>query len=138
MVKRKSLTWAAVVGMVALAAAPAAWAGGSASGSQNAAITVAVTVDPDVTSPGKSVTGTGTITNNSATTQRMTVRAAVVFPDRKSFTKDRIITLAPGKSVTLSRTVPIPRLQGKGMYTLTVFATTVEGTSSATVKIDVR
>jgi hypothetical protein len=136
MLKRKFLVLAAA-GMATLWAAPALRAG-SASGAQNSALTVSVNVDPDITSPGRSVTGTGTITNNSATNQRMTLRATIVFPNGKGLSRDRVITLAPGKSFSMSRTVPIPRLQGKGTYSLTVFATTTEGTSSATVKIEVR
>jgi hypothetical protein len=53
-------------------------------------------------------------------------------------TRDRIITIAPGKTLSLTRTIAIDRRQGPGIYTVTVFATTAAGTSSASVRIQVK
>jgi len=137
MLKRRLLPAAVVTGLALLMAAPGVRAI-TASGSQNPALTVTLTVTPDQVNPGSSATGTGYITNNSTTRQRLTVRGSITFPDGRSFNKDRVISIAPGKTLSLSRSIAIDRRQSRGYYRVTVFATTSAGTSSASLKIQVK
>jgi hypothetical protein len=137
MSKRKIVLLAAVAG-VGLVSMPSATKAVTVAGSQNPAITVTLTVTPERLAPGGVATGTGYITNNSTVRQRMTVRGAITFPDGRSFTKDRVISVAPGKTLSLSRTIATDKRQGRGTYIVTVFATTTAGTSQASVKIEVK
>ena len=99
MLHRNLLALLACAGMAHFVMTGAAEAA-TASGSQNPALTVTLTVNPDRLSPGSTATGTGYITNNSTVQQRLTVRGAVRFPDGRVLNRDRVITIAAGKTVS--------------------------------------
>jgi hypothetical protein len=131
MTPRQSPAVLSIAAVVLTLSVSIAWAT-SGTGSQNPNLTVSVSLSPDVVNVGDTLTGSGSVTNNTTARRRVAIVATFTLPNGASYTESKSLRLGAGKTHSLSQSEVIPNGAPSGQYTLTLSATDNNGTSSAT------
>src|SRR3954464_4765051 len=74
----------------------------SGTGTQNSDLTISVSASPDVLTVGDSATISGSVTNNTNKSQKVTIKGVLTLPDGTKYTESRTVTLAAGQSESVS------------------------------------
>jgi hypothetical protein len=113
-------------------------------GTQNPQLTVSAsaasigTPDPDRATIGDTVKVDGSVTNNTAKKQSALVTVTVRDPQGSSIYSDsKNVSLGPRKTISNSYSYVVDESYQKGTYEVTVSATNVKGTSSATATLEI-
>jgi hypothetical protein len=120
-------------------------ANSSITGSQTVTITPAVdldlrlSVDPSTATTGTTVTASASLTNTSAVTRSVTLTATFKYVSAYgtfTFSSSTVsVTLAGGQTLAQSFPFTVDQNTPRGNYTVTVTATDVSGTASATASL---
>lgn len=110
----------------------------AAIGNQNPNLTVQLTLDPTVIIAPATVTGNGSITNNTTKTERVVAKVTIVSPSGVTSTYIEKYVISPGQTVTETVVYEVAADAQKGVYTVTLSATDKAGTSSATEYLTVQ
>jgi uncharacterized protein (DUF58 family) len=119
---------------VALAGAAAALAT-SDTQSQNPALTVSVSLSPDVVAVGDTVAATESVTNTSSSKQVVQVVSTLTYPNGTTASTSTKVALKPGETFSQSASYTRDADDAAGTYTLTVSATSRTGTSTAQASV---
>jgi uncharacterized protein YggE len=113
-------------------------------GSQNPQLTVSAsaasigTPDPDRATIGDTVKVDGSVTNNTAKKQSALVTVTVRDPQGTSiYTDSENVSLRPGETISSSYSYVVDDSYQKGNYEVSISATNVKGTSSATATLEI-
>ncbi len=101
-------------------------------GSQNPDVTVTASLSPDVATAGDTVTGTGTVTNNTDKKRKFRIKAVLTAPDGSTYSLSASVRLEPGETYSQSQSVVVPAEGPLGEYSLTVSVKDKGSRSSAT------
>jgi len=113
-------------------------------GNQNPQLTVSAsaasigTADPDRATIGDTVKVDGSVTNNTAKKQSALVTVTVRDPQGSSiYTDSENVSLGPRKTISKSYSYVVDDSYQKGNYEVSISATNVKGTSSATATLEI-
>jgi hypothetical protein len=113
-------------------------------GSQNPQLTVSAsaasigTADPDRATIGDTVKVDGSVMNNTAKKQSALVTVTVRDPQGSSiYTDSENVSLGPRKTISSSYSYVVDESYLKGNYEVSISATNVKGTSSATATLEI-
>jgi uncharacterized protein YggE len=113
-------------------------------GNQNPQLTVSAsaasigTADPDRATIGDTVKVDGSVTNNTAKKQSALVTVTVRDPQGTSiYTDSENVSLGPRKTISSSYSYVVDESYLKGNYEVSISATNVKGTSSATATLEI-
>jgi hypothetical protein len=113
-------------------------------GTQNPQLTVSAsaasigTADPDKATIGDTVKVDGSVMNNTAKKQSALVTVTVRDPQGTSiYTDSENVSLGPRKTISSSYSYIVDESYLKGNYEVSISATNVKGTSSATATLEI-
>lgn len=110
----------------------------AAVGTQNPNLTVSLTLSPTTVTIGDTITGTGSVINNTNKTARVQTKVEITSPSGVVSTYTEKYVLGPGQTVTETVTYTPPADAQLGTYTVTLSATDKKGTSHATEYVTVQ
>ena len=133
-IKRFMISGATAATILALAAFPAL----AAVGNQNPNLTVQLNLNPTVVTAPNQVTATGSITNNTRKTDRVTAEVEITSPSGAASSYYQKYTIGAGQTVSQTNVYSVSADAERGTYTIVLSATDKAGTSSATEYLTVQ